>query len=173
MAARRDERVIEEARAPGAGMWTDRPSLGRGVGNFPEAGIRPRRPVRYPHRRPHRATSGSDALPQLLHADPDGAVLADLVLDLVARVNDGRVITTAEGLPYLDERQVGVLPAEVHRHLPGHGECLGALLRLEPLDGDAVLLRHLLLDPVHGYPDGLVRQDVLQDFLGELDRDVG
>src|SRR5688572_1520242 len=121
-------------------MWTARPALGRDVGNFPEARIRPRCP--------HRVSSGSDALPQLLHADPDGAVLADLVLDLVARVNDRRVIPPAESLADLDERQVGVLAAEVHRHLPGNGQGLGALLRLESLDRDAVLLRHLLLDPV-------------------------
>src|SRR5215207_6033736 len=59
-----------------------------------------------------------DARRQLLHEVVDVAVLADELGDLRRRVDDGRVIATAEVLPDLRERAGRQLAAEVHGHLP-------------------------------------------------------
>src|SRR5690606_26112404 len=98
--------------------------------------------------------------------------------DAIERMDDGRVVATAERLADLDELESEDLAREVHRDLPRDGEVLRARLRLQPVDGDAPFARDALLDlahailPLRAVRSGTERtQLVPQCLTGELDGD--
>src|SRR5690606_34503523 len=82
----------------------------------------------------------------------------------------GRVVAAAERLADLDQRDVQQLAHQVHRDLPRHRELLGALLRYEPVDGDAELLRHALADQVRRELDRTTFENAAERFLRQLRR---
>jgi len=62
--------------------------------------------------------------------------LGHQIADLALGVHHGRVIAVAEGLPDLRQRQVGQLPAQVHRDLPRGDQHPAAGGSAELLHGD-------------------------------------
>src|SRR5512134_2451978 len=87
-------------------------------------------------------------LARQLHALLEAPVAHHLALDLVDAMDHGRVVPAAEGLPDLDQLHAQHVPREVHGHLTGDGERLGAGLGAKALGGHAPPAGDHLLHPV-------------------------
>ena len=87
-----------------------------------------------------------DRFPHPLHTAPELGALLHHVGHALARVDDGGVVAPAERLADLDELEAEHLARELHRHLAGDGEVLGAGLRAKSLGSDSPLLSDGLLD---------------------------
>src|SRR5690606_27188430 len=85
---------------------------------------------------------------QRLHARTERVIDADVFLDLVDRMDHGRVVAAAERLADLDQRNVEQLAHQVHRDLAWHGQLLRPLLRDQSVDGDAELPGDALADQI-------------------------
>ena len=92
--------------------------------------------------------------------------LRSMPLDLLDRVHDGRVVLVVEKSPDLRVRELGQLPAEVHRDLPGKGDRLGVGLGLHVRDPQAVVRGHGLQDLRGNRPVFLGSDDVLAGSPG-------
>src|SRR5918999_2026456 len=100
----------------------------------------------------------------------DAPVFLDELRDLGGRVDDRCVVTPPELLADLRQRAVGEFAAEIHRDLARVDDRLGATVAGELLERDAKAIDHRLLDPLYRDLRNLtLREDVLQDLLGELD----
>src|SRR5205807_2351669 len=75
--------------------------------------------------------SQRDPLDEPVHGLAELGIFLEEGLDLVDRVQDGRVVLAAEGAADLGERGVGELTREVHRDLPREGDGPRPVLRLE------------------------------------------
>ena len=126
-------------------------------------------------RRARHAEGGSVRVDELADRGdlaPQLVVDGRLAVDLVAGMEDRRVVATAELGADPEERHVGLLAHQEHRDLAGHDDRLVALLALERLHRDAVVVGDHLGDPLRSHLALLrVVDDVGQDSLGELDAD--
>src|SRR6476646_3411943 len=79
-------------------------------------------------RRTATRSVGVDQLPDRGDLAAQLVVDGDLTIDLVAGVQDGRVVTSAELGPDPQQRDVGLLAHQEHRDLARHDDGLVALL---------------------------------------------
>src|SRR5437764_11137529 len=84
---------------------------------------------------------GVEELAERVDVAPEVVVLAHLALDLLAAVEDGRVVAAAEGFTDAEQRRLGLLAHEVHRDLARQDDLLVAGLAAELIRGNAVVLR--------------------------------
>src|SRR5262245_12892978 len=108
---------------------------------------------------------------QAVHLVGDGRIVRHQGRDLVARVHHGGVVPPADQTTDLDQREVGELADEIHRHLPRQRNALRPPLTAQRLDTDAEALRRRREDALGGHPVGLGIHVVLQHLLGERHRD--
>src|SRR4029077_8170488 len=113
---------------PGTGWGRDGLTGGRrhacfsttGHGYPPESAGYPRWPSRF-------ASLGVDHLPHRVDLAAHLVVLAELARDLVAGVQHGRMVAAAQLRTDAKQRDVGLLPDQVHRDLPRHDDRAVAL----------------------------------------------
>src|SRR5689334_3047366 len=104
----------------------------------PEPRFSPPHPRTHIHRfpqwgRPSGLLRGGEFLARQLDPVAEGTVALHLALDLVDRMDDGRVVAPAEGLADLDELHLQEVAGQVHGDLARDGEGLDAGLGAEPL----------------------------------------
>src|SRR5229473_3556600 len=97
---------------------------------------------------PTRRLQGGQLLTRHFDAILEGPVPHHLPLDLVHRVDHGRVVPPPERLPDFDQLHAQHVARQIHCHLAGDGERLGARFGPQPLGGDAPAARHDFLDPI-------------------------
>src|SRR5260370_41554240 len=102
----------------------------------------------YPHAqaRAQRSLFGVQQLAEGVDVPAEVVVLAHLAFDLLAAVQHGRVIASAEGFADPQQRRLGLLAHEVHRDLPRQDDLLIARLAPELVRRDPVVLRDRLDD---------------------------
>src|SRR5690349_1194272 len=91
-------------------------------------------------------------------------------LDLVHRVQHGRMVLAAERAADLRQRGMGELTGEIHRDLAGERHRLRAVLRLEVGELDPVGLRHLALNLFDRDDLLFLAPEIAEHFLSEVDR---
>src|SRR5687768_10267415 len=79
-----------------------------------------------------------------MHLRAERFIALQILFDLLNRVDDRRVISSAKQSSDLDQRQIEELANEKHGDLTGHGELLGSLLGHQAFHGDIPARRHAL-----------------------------
>src|SRR6185369_9536115 len=107
---------------------------------------------------------------ELFERGAESGVVFELPVDLVAGVDDGRVVAAAEPLADRRERPTRQLPRQVHADHAWKRDVARALFGQQIVQPDAVVVADDLLDRVDA-DRGAVAEQVVEDLPREIDRD--